>query len=536
MQYDANEFYPTPPGLIADMLSGIDLDAIGTILEPSAGKGDIIKYLRRHKDRFGRKNLDIDAIEISAELRHILKGQEMRVVHDNFLTYDTFKRYDLVVMNPPFSNGDKHLLRAINYVMGGGKLVCLLNAETIRNPYTNSRKELARSLDELNPVIDYRQNAFVRAENTTGVEIVITRIDMPEAGYDSVILNNLRQAEETRIPREESDNPLVSNNAIHALVERYGHEARGGVTLMLEYMSVLKTFMTTAQSSSPILAMEVDDHKLHHTRNIGESVNDYLTAMRRRYWEALFTAGDFMDRLTSNVQSDLRSRVGEFAAYEFSLFNIYQLYIELGQDVIANIKKTILDLFEDFTHRHSWTKYSSNIHYYNGWRTNEAFKINRKVIIPIYGSSDWNWGGGGQYRLDWGVRGKLYDIEKTFNYLAGNVLNDHQSLAEIIEQAQRQGQRHKVCFKHFTASFFKKGTCHLEFHDDNLVKKFNIFGAQQRGWLPPGYGTASYEELEPEAREVVKSFEGKDSYRRTVANSQYFLVNDTPERLLPLCG
>ena len=44
MQYDANEFYPTPPELIADMLAGISLDSIRTVLEPNAGKGDINQY------------------------------------------------------------------------------------------------------------------------------------------------------------------------------------------------------------------------------------------------------------------------------------------------------------------------------------------------------------------------------------------------------------------------------------------------------------------------------------------------------------
>lgn len=103
MQYDANEFYPTPPELIAEMLSCTDQDGINTILEPSAGKGNIIKYPRQQEGRYGRKTPDIDAIEISPEPRHILKGQEMRVVHDDFLTYEIFKRYDLVAMNPVFS-------------------------------------------------------------------------------------------------------------------------------------------------------------------------------------------------------------------------------------------------------------------------------------------------------------------------------------------------------------------------------------------------------------------------------------------------
>ena len=40
-------------------------------------------------------------------------------------------------MNPPFSEGDKHLLKAINIMKNGGQIVCILNAETIKNPYSN---------------------------------------------------------------------------------------------------------------------------------------------------------------------------------------------------------------------------------------------------------------------------------------------------------------------------------------------------------------------------------------------------------------
>ena len=38
-----SEFYPTPADLVEKMLQGIDWDFIHTILEPSAGKGDILR-------------------------------------------------------------------------------------------------------------------------------------------------------------------------------------------------------------------------------------------------------------------------------------------------------------------------------------------------------------------------------------------------------------------------------------------------------------------------------------------------------------
>ena len=38
-----SEFYPTPESLVKRMLSGIKWKNIRTVLEPSAGKGDIVR-------------------------------------------------------------------------------------------------------------------------------------------------------------------------------------------------------------------------------------------------------------------------------------------------------------------------------------------------------------------------------------------------------------------------------------------------------------------------------------------------------------
>ena len=51
----------------------------------------------------------------------------------------------------------------------GGAVICLLNAETIRNAYTNERLDLQRKLTEYNAEIEFIQDAFFgyrcRAEN-----------------------------------------------------------------------------------------------------------------------------------------------------------------------------------------------------------------------------------------------------------------------------------------------------------------------------------------------------------------------------------
>ncbi len=126
--------------------------------------------------------------------------------------------------------------------------------------------------------------------------------------------------------------------------------------------------------------------KLHRNYG-GDLLNGYIRAVRLKYWEALFQKREFVHGLTSNLQERLHSRVSELGDFEFSEYNIITLRFELSKETVSGIEETILNLFDKFSERHSWINESSkNIHYYRGWKTNKAWKINKKVIIPYYGA------------------------------------------------------------------------------------------------------------------------------------------------------
>ena len=113
---DEHQFYPTPEHVVEKMLLKLDnIRDIKYILEPSAGKGDIVKGIEnyyRHNRIY--EKVSIDTIEINPDCRLFLQDLEVPVIHDNFLTFNTLKRYDAIVMNPPFNSGDEHLLKAID--------------------------------------------------------------------------------------------------------------------------------------------------------------------------------------------------------------------------------------------------------------------------------------------------------------------------------------------------------------------------------------------------------------------------------------
>lgn len=516
------EFYPTPLKVIDKMLSGIKLDEIATVLEPSAGKGDIVDAIIEKFNssvRYWRKNdlPDIDTVELDENLRHILKGKGYRVIHDDFLSLHTFKSYDLIIMNPPFSNGDKHLLKALEMQHNGGQIVCLLNAETIRNPFSNTRKDIVQRLEEYEAEITYMDGAFADAERKTGVEVALIKVNIPAKIRSSIILDGLKKDEVHRFTAEATKD-VVQGDFLERIVEQYNFEVRAGLKLINEYFSMKPLIMNSRKKhSSPIITMSID--KI--SDNASSMANAYIEKVRYRYWETLFQSDMFANLFTSGLQHQYIEKIRELQGYDFSLYNIYQIRLEVFNAMAKSVEQTILDLFEEFSHKHHWyDETSKNIHYYNGWKTNKAWIINKKVIIKLNGFNSWS--GGLNYHND--VERKLMDIEKVFNYLDGGQ-TDHVELKEVLQQAEKDLETRKIQLKYFTVTFYKKGTCHIEFTNLDLLKKFNVFGSQRKGWLPPSYGKVRYKEMSREEKAVIDEFEGEKEYDKTMANTDYYLYN-----------
>ncbi|HHX67563.1 MAG TPA: DUF4942 domain-containing protein, partial [Gallicola sp.] len=251
-------------------------------------------------------------------------------------------------------------------------------------------------------------------------------------------------------------------------------------------------------------------------------INNYIKDVRRKYWSALFSNEKFIGKLTNNLRQEYYNNINELSDYDFSLYNIYELKTEMTKNVVKGIEETIISLFDELSHKHHYyDETSKNIHYYNGWKTNKAWIINKKVIIPLSAyNSLWN-----EYRLtDYKVVQKLQDIEKCFNYLDGG-LTEAIDLEESLKFAEEFGETKDIQLKYFTVTFYKKGTCHITFNNDELLKKFNIFGSQRKGWLPSSYGKKSYKEMTSEEQQVINNFEGEKEYEKTLAKKEYYIFN-----------
>lgn len=527
---DNPDFYPTPDKLQRKMFSKIDWKYVQTCLEPSAGRGDLVEGIYKQFDYTKRyrntKKYDIDTIELDESLRYILQGKGYRVIGDDFLKFDTYKRYDVIVANFPFSEGDKHLLKAIRLQERGGQIVALINAESLKNPYTNTRKELIRKLDEYNAEVEFIENAFTDAERKTNVETALIYINIPKIQYNSVIIGELQQEETHNNTNNYENNYLIDSDFIKGIVQQYNYEVKAGLKLIEEYNS-LKPLMLGSfkDNSNPVLklGLEYEDKE-------GSSLeNAYIKQIRSKYWKALFDNDQFMGLFTSNLKRKYMEQVEELKDYDFSFYNIYTLRIQISKEMVQGVEDTILELFEEFSYKHYYDEQSKNVHLYNGWKTNKAYKINKKVIIPLNGFNGWF---ERNYRpTDYTVLDKLKDIEKVFNYLDSGETEEI-DLTQTLKMAEHYQETKKIDLKYFYITFYKKGTCHIEFKNMELLHKFNLFGSQRKGWLPPSYGNVKYSDMTAEEKEVINEFEGETSYNNVMKNKSYYIMKT--EELLKL--
>ena len=321
------EFFPTPKEIIARMVTPYaDRITTACILEPSAGNGAILDYLKEgvpktytHPNgKCSIVNISPDmkrvyACEHNPELQMILHEKGYRLVAEDFLQYRPDIRFNLAIMNPPFRNGDQHLLHAWD-IMPSGDIVCLLNAETVNNPYTENRKRLKRIIDEHGSV-EQLGPCFRSADNPTDVEVVLVRLHK-DAKEDPFVLNPSGLTEEEMPDFEKMStegNSLIQESRLDAFIRAW----RMAKLAAIDYIKARQTLQMyigafTSNSASRINPIgELDQHmadsanqfKDNPSAHMEDGYNHFIDSTTRLVWETVFKQIGLRKYMTSSCSS-----------------------------------------------------------------------------------------------------------------------------------------------------------------------------------------------------------------------------------------
>lgn len=117
-------FFETPPAVVARLITLAGLKPDHGALEPSAGDGAIAAAVAPLVDW-------VDAVEVDEGRfeRLALMGFTGAVILADFLGYVTDRRYDRVVMNPPFARQQDidHVIHALGFLKPDGLLVSVMS-------------------------------------------------------------------------------------------------------------------------------------------------------------------------------------------------------------------------------------------------------------------------------------------------------------------------------------------------------------------------------------------------------------------------
>jgi len=494
------DLYPTTEDTFNRMIEGIQIEG-KVIYDPSAGTGNIVKFCQER----GAKQ--VIATEINEQLCKILQTN-CSLVGKDFLqvTSEQISHVDIIVMNPPFSQGAAHITHAYNIAPSGCKIVALCNIETLKNPYSKSREEL-KTIIETHGSFQDIGDCFSQAERKTGVNVALIRLDKPGSNYEQEFEGFFLDED----PEERQANGLIQHNVIRELVNRYV----GAVKIYDQQLeTAIRLNEITGEFYDGQLGYQITSKSAPIQRN------DFKKGMQKSGWSWIFSKLNLTKHTTRGLREDINKFVETQENVPFTMRNIYKMLEIVHATTGQRMNKAILEVFDKVTQYHDDNRYGLP-----GWKTNSHYLLTRRFIFPNLAQIGYD----GQIDACYSSQNfeMVEDLIKALCYVEGKNYEDYTSIQDCLDyhyflkddkgnaileeysrrpikerrqeniiraQANRPGsvifELKKEWGKWFETDFFrlrcyKKGTMHFEFKDEKVWSNFNQRVAKLKGYPLP---------------------------------------------------
>lgn len=510
------EFYPTPDEVIARMVEPYaERLATATILEPSAGSGAIMDFITEkglEKEVFLKNGMTrtvtytaskqkIHTVEHNPELQMLLQGKGYRLVASDFLTYQPDTRYNLILMNPPFSSGVKHLLHAWE-ILRGGDIACLMNAESILNPYTSERG-LLKAIIEKNGSVEYLGPVFSHSDHPTDVEVALVRLhkESEDKTFDLNLDGFVMESMPDFKTMTSENGALEQSSRLDAFIRSWDLAKAAAINYIKAYEKLhlyMSAFLNTDDRDNGRNVITELSKCLTRGTSMEDAYNFFIEEGKKSAWNVIFSQINLGKYMTSKLQEKLyafRDGQASMAITKENIQNLFQYIMFNIKDIMDSSVSEVYDMLTRY--------YKDNTSFTEGWKTNKQFKCNRKVILPNIAESEHY---PGRYReyftTTYYADRNLEDIDKAMCWLAGRNFDDLTGTVDVPGQGKtpsplnstlhqallriRVGDQgwHESAF--FRIKAFKKGTVHLEFKEESLWAKFNQVVNKEKNLIGSG--------------------------------------------------
>jgi hypothetical protein len=467
------QFYPTPPNLAYKAFNKFINKAVIRILEPSAGRGDLLVSLMT--GIHSRTDL-IDAIEIDLDNQAILRNKGINVIDSDFLQFNGAAMYSHILLNPPFSQGAEHVVKAFSLI-ASGELVAIVNAETVRNPFSSLRKLLVKFIDDHGSV-EFMDQTFTDPDTLrkTNIEIALIHLEK-KVDLKHSFTQYLDTDKPQGIYHESKQELAIKNSTISNVIAVFNAAVSA---LMASELAIEGAIYYTSLLGRPLNQMTTDDKEIT-PGDLQKRFNKGYDDLKNRAWNNVLHSTEFDKYLSSKAYTKLVGDFLQVSKLSFTESNIHGFLLGLVNGQSDMNMQMLLDCFDDIT------KYiPENRAYYRGWKSNlkhkeQAYRVQMtRFIMPritsYYSRSP---------SVTWESMKKIQDFDKVFAMLDGKT-ECETSLHWLFTHKFKElceGQRLPATY--FDIRFYPGvGTIHFYPTNKAIIDRLNLLVGKERKWLP----------------------------------------------------
>lgn len=462
------DFFPTPDEVIGQMFNYGSSPTGKIIFEPSAGKGNIVDFCKM----MGAK--EVIACEKHPELRAIV-GQKCKLIGADFLqvTSDMVSHINMIVMNPPFSADEEHIIHAWDIAPSGCEILALCNYNSINRPTNRKQKVLAETVQQFGHYECFGQ-CFEEAERQTGVEVGFIRMLKPASEKDDFAgYFDMDDADSI----DKTEEGITTYNYVQDIVSRYVDALKkfAHVTAVEADMNDTISVFSSSIMFKPVSSSSKDDHRYTEI-----DFDGFRKRLQSAAWKMIFGKFEMEKYVTRGVREDLNRFIETQQNVPFTVKNVYKML-----QMVVGTRKDRMDkvLVEAFERICSFSDQNSTAG--ETWRTNSNYKINRKFIHPRICEFDSRWPEE-HVKVDYRSYEYIDDIVKAICFLTGKPYSsDYNDTLRGYVQDKKPLWGEWMDWGFFRIKGFKKGTMHFEFLDQKVCDEFNRQVARIKGWRLP---------------------------------------------------
>jgi hypothetical protein len=460
----------------------------------------------------------VSAVEIDIQHHPNLKDLGVTVIGYDFMQVNSLATVSTVLMNPPFNEGAKHVLHAFDVVYDA-EIVAIINAESIRNPFSRDRMRLVELIEKFGSV-EFLQDQFVDdVERSTSVEVALIYLDKVPPKYLDVdaLLGGLRKGDNhlNEVDPEVCTALALPSNFIHDTSCRFEQAVQAArecceATAVADHMkSGLGITLDEMQSKG------VGNDFRETSGSIRKAANDAFSEryadLKKRAWAQIIRSSLLTERLSNQARRKIEASSQSIYDLEFSIANVHGFLSGVIASMGDIYQDMVCDLFDTIIERAS-----DNCVFYKSFKSNQKHRIGVRIrksrfIIPRFSVSSYSGS------LEYESQQFLSDIDKVFGYLHG-ISDAYDGLVNGFNQNNvLRGDR--ISTRFFDFRYYKCGTIHFYPKSDDVVEKINKFVGKLRQWIPGNMEEANGDFQKQYDKGEALTKEYMDLYKKSTRNS-----------------